>query len=183
MTNVKIFILSVLAVLALVAQVKAENCPDYLNHTFKKLHSEKTLNICDAYFGKVLLVVNTASFCGYTPQFAELQKLNKKYREQGLIILGFASDDFFQESNSEQETAKVCFINYGVTFDMFSPIHVRRGDVHPLFKTLSEKTDSPSWNFNKYLIDKKGNVIKHFGSNVAPESTEMQQAIELLLSQ
>ncbi len=157
-------------------------CPGYLNQSFKKLHSEKTLNICEAYTGKTLLIVNTASFCGYTPQFAGLEKLHKQYKNKGLVVMGFASNDFDQEADDDKQIANVCYINYGVTFDMFSPIHVKGDNAHPLFKALAEQTTPPAWNFNKYLVDGEGKVVKYFDSNVTPESPVMKQAIETLLT-
>lgn len=100
--------------------VIAGKCPEYLNQGIKKLHSEKTLNICEAFAGKLLLIVNTASYCGYTPQFSGLEKLHKAYKDKGLVVLGFASNDFNQEAKDDKEIANVCFINYGVTFEMFA---------------------------------------------------------------
>jgi glutathione peroxidase len=160
----------------------AGSCPDYLNQSFEKLHSDKTLNLCEAYPGKPLLIVNTASFCGYTPQFAGLEKLHKQYQDKGLVVLGFASDDFDQEADSDKAIADVCFINYGVTFDMFSPIHVKGDNAHDLFKALARQSTEPAWNFNKYLLDKDGKLVKYFDSNVTPESDVMQQVLESLLA-
>lgn len=160
----------------------AGSCPEYLNQSFKKLHSDKSLNICEAYAGKPLLIVNTASYCGYTPQFAGLEKLHKQYKDKGLVVLGFASDDFNQEAESDKAIADVCFINYGVTFDMFSPVHVKGEKAHALFKDLTRQSKEPAWNFNKYLLDKAGKVVKYFDSNLTPESGAMNQAIESLLA-
>jgi glutathione peroxidase len=159
----------------------AADCPTYLDQSFKKLHSQETLNLCTAYAGKPLLIVNTASFCGFTPQFAGLEQLHKQYKDKGLVVLGFASDDFFQEADSDKEIANVCYLNYGVTFPMFSPIHVRGNDANPLFKALAEQSSSPKWNFSKYLVDKDGKVVKYFNSLTKPDSDELKQAIEGLL--
>jgi len=156
-------------------------CPDYLNQSFQKLRSPKTLNICEAYAGKPLLIVNTASHCGYTPQFSGLQKLYEQYKDKGLVVLGFPSDDFFQESSDDKEIANICFINYGVKFDMFAPIKVTGDNAHPLFKALAAQAKQPSWNFNKYLLNGEGRVVKYFGSQVTPDSDEMKQALEGLL--
>ncbi len=155
----------------------AGECPDYLNQTVKKLNSEKTLNICEAYAGKALLIVNTASYCGYTPQFGGLEKLHQQYKDQGLVVLGFASNDFNQEGKNDKEIANVCYINYGVTFDMFAPIAVTGPDAHPLFKALAAQSSAPGWNFNKYLVNADGKVVEHFDSQVSPDSTAMKQAI------
>ncbi len=179
----KIFIKNVtlITVLAFISQNIFAACPEYLNHSFKKLHSEKQLNICDSYAGKPLLIVNTASYCGYTPQFAGLEKLNKQYKDKGLVVLGFASNDFDQEDKEEKKIANVCYLNYGVTFDMLSPIHVTSASAHPLFKELATQSRAPAWNFNKYLVSPEGKVVKYFDSNVTPESAAMKQAIEGLL--
>ncbi len=177
--NLKIVGTLILILLSWAIEAK---CPDYLNQSLKKLHSEKTLNICESYVGKPMLIVNTASFCGYTPQFAGLEKLHKQYKNKGLVVMGFASNDFDQEADDDKQIANVCYINYGVTFDMFSPIHVKGDNAHPLFKALAAQTTPPAWNFNKYLIDGEGKVVNYFDSNVTPESPEMRQAIESLLT-
>jgi len=160
---------------------QASECPAYLNQNIKKLHSDKTLNICETYAGKSLLIVNTASHCGYTPQFAGLEKLNKQYKDKGLVILGFASNDFNQEAKDDKEIANVCFINYGVTFDMFAPIKVTGDSANPLFKALAAQSSEPAWNFNKYLLNSEGKVVKYFDSNVTPESVAIKAAIEQVL--
>lgn len=159
----------------------AGECPAFLNQNIKKLHSEKSLNICETYAGKPLLIVNTASYCGYTPQFAGLETLHKQYKDKGLVVLGFASNDFNQEAKDDKEIANVCFINYGVTFDMFAPIKVTGDSAHPVFKALAAQSSQPAWNFNKYLVNKEGKVVSYFDSNVTPESTELKQAIEQVI--
>jgi len=176
-----IFALLPMSVLVFANSVKAGPCPDYLNQPLKKLHSEQTLNICEAYAGKPLLIVNTASFCGYTPQFAGLEKLHQAYKDKGLVILGFSSNDFNQEAKTDKDIANVCFVNYGVTFDMFAPIAVTGPSAHPLFKALAAQTREPAWNFNKYLLDANGKVVNYFNSQVKPDSEEMKLAIEQVL--
>jgi glutathione peroxidase len=165
------------SLLSISASLEARQCPEYLNQNIKKLHSQKTLNICQAYAGKPLLIVNTASYCGFTPQFSGLEKLYNQY----LVVLGFASNDFDQEAKDDKEIAKVCFVNYGVTFDMFAPIKVTGESAHPLFKALASQAREPAWNFNKYLLDADGRVVKYFDSQVTPGSPAMKQAIEQIL--
>lgn len=161
--------------------VAANTCPAYLNRNLRKLHSSETVNICQSYAGRPLLIVNTASHCGFTKQFAGLEALHEKYKDRGLVVLGFPSDDFNQEDKEESKTAEVCYINYGVKFTMFSPLPVKGEAANPIFKELARQTESPSWNFNKYLVKPDGKVVGHFGSKVTPESAELTEAIEQLL--
>ena len=163
------------------SQVTAGQCPAFLDHDFKKLRSEQSVNLCREYAGKPLLIVNTASHCGYTPQFKGLEALNKKYRARGLVVVGFPSDDFKQEAKQETETAEICYINYGVTFTMLSPSVVTGRSANPVFRELARKTSEPSWNFNKYLVSADGKVVQHFDSDVKPDSAQLTQAIEELL--
>ena len=156
-------------------------CAPFLQHKIRRLHSERELDLCALTSGKTVLIVNTASHCGFTPQFKGLEALYKKYQSQGLVILGFPSDDFFQEEDDEKDTAKVCFTNYGVTFPMFNTLAVRGSDAHVIFKHLAEKTTSPKWNFYKYLVSENGERIKHFNSRVTPDDTEFIKAIEAAL--
>ena len=165
----------------LAASAVSAACPDYLDQEFRKLHSKEVVNLCEVSAGKPMLIVNTASHCGYTPQFKGLEKVYEKYRERGLQVVGFASDDFRQEAKDEEKAAEVCYVNYGVTFTMIAPSHVRGDDANPVFRELAKETQAPSWNFNKYLVDGSGKVVQHFGSNTSPDSPELQQAIERLL--
>jgi glutathione peroxidase len=173
--------LVLVAGLLLGSEVTAGQCPAFLNQDFKKLRSEQSINLCEAYAGKPLLIVNTASHCGYTPQFKGLEALNQKYRARGLVVVGFPSDDFKQEAKQEAETAEICYINYGVTFTMLSPSVVTGRNANPVFKELARKSTEPSWNFNKYLVSADGKVVRHFDSNVKPDSAQLNQAIEQLL--
>ncbi|MDN4493299.1 glutathione peroxidase [Ureibacillus aquaedulcis] len=127
--------------------------------------------------GKVLLIVNTATKCGLAPQFDELEELYKKYREQGLEILGFPSDQFKQELSSGNEAAEACRLTYGVTFPMHELIKVNGENAHPLFKYLTEETKgllgkSVKWNFTKFLVDRDGNVVKRFAPTDKPSKFE-----------
>jgi glutathione peroxidase len=160
------------------------NCPALLDFESTKLHSSTTVNFCNNFKSKVLLVVNTASHCGFTPQFKDLEILYNKYRGQGLEIVGFPSNDFNQEASSESKTADVCYINYGVTFTMMSPSSVRGGAVNPFFKRLADKTGSaPSWNFSKYLVDRDGSTVRYYASNKKPMGSSLEQDIVQLLQQ
>ncbi|WP_371376314.1 glutathione peroxidase [Thalassotalea aquiviva] len=153
-------------------------CPAFLNHTMRKLNTTTSIDICKEFAGKPLLIVNTASNCGFTPQFKALESLYQQYKDQGLVVLGFPSDNFFQEEDEEKDTAKVCYINYGVTFPMFATIEVRGDDAHPIFAHLGEQTAAPYWNFYKYLVSKDGQTIQRFSSKVEPLSTQLTMAIE-----
>ncbi len=155
----------------------ATACIDWLDHDMGRLNSSEQHDLCALTAGKTVLVVNTASFCGFTPQFEGLEALYQRYKDEGLMILGFPSDDFNQESDSAAETAEVCFINYGVTFPMTSVIKVKGADAHPIFQKLHVKGE-PQWNFNKYLVSKSGEVLAHYGSTVDPDSATLIQAIE-----
>lgn len=163
------------------AGAMATTCPEYLNLEVRKLHSEETVNLCELTQGKPVLIVNTASNCGYTPQFKALEKLHENYKDKGLVVIGFPSDDFFQEENDEKDTAKVCYINYGVTFTMLSTSPVRGSDANSVFKYLAEKTGAPKWNFYKYVVSGDGAVVQQFNSKVKPDSEELKQAIESVL--
>lgn len=156
-------------------------CPELLQHSFRKLHSTESVNLCEAFGGKPLLIINTASNCGFTDQFAGLETLYQSYAEQGLAVLGFSSNDFFQEADEEADAAEVCYVNYGVTFTMFAPTSVRGKDANPVFKELADQAGAPRWNFTKYLVAPDGKVIGRFGSSVTPADAEIRVAIESLL--
>jgi glutathione peroxidase len=173
--------LTTFALLCCIAPARAADCPAWLDHDFQKLHSSETVNVCKLAAGKPLLIVNTASHCGFTPQFKGLEALHEKYRDQGLVVVGFPSNDFFQEAKDQAETAAVCYINYGVKFTMLAPSAVRGRDVNPVFRELAKQTEAPSWNFNKYLVAPGGKVLAHYDSTVTPESKTLNRAIESLL--
>jgi glutathione peroxidase len=148
----------------------------------RKLNSQETVNLCTAYQGKTLLVVNTASYCGYTPQFEGLEAIYEKYKEDDFVVLGFPSHDFNQEDDNEGKTAELCELTYGVKFPMFEPIHVKGDDADPLYRKLYEATgEQPSWNFNKYLINKNGDIVKHYKSSVKPMDKDLIMDIEAAL--
>ena len=169
-------------VLFLSSSVALANCPQVLDHEMRKLRSKETVNLCEAYAGKPLLVINTASHCGFTPQFKGLEALYKEYHEQGLNVAGFPSNSFRQEAKTEEETAEICYINYGVTFDMYSEIDVTGDDAHPLFAELAAAEGAPRWNFTKYLIDSDGQVVAKFGSREDPQGADIRKAVEAALA-
>ncbi len=162
------------------ATVKA-SCPDFLNHEMRRLHSKENVNLCEVTAGKPVLIVNTASHCGYTPQFKGLEALHRTYQDQGLVVVGFASDSFKQEAESEAKAADVCYVNYGVSFTMLAPTPVRGDDANAVFKALGAQAGEPRWNFNKYLVDGDGTVIEHFDSGTRPDSAQLTSAIEKVL--
>lgn len=159
----------------------SENCPEYLSYDLPKLHSKETVNICEVAAGKPLLVINTASHCGYTKQFEGLEALHQKYKDQGLFVVGFASNDFNQEAKSEAEAAKICRQNFGVSFTMVAPSFVKGPRANPVFEVINQQSQEPGWNFNKYLINKDGQVMEHFSSRVKPNSEKLTKAIEAIL--
>jgi glutathione peroxidase len=135
-----------------------------------------------AYKGKVTLVVNTASECGYTPQYAGLEKLYEEYKDKGLVILGFPSNDFgAQEPGSAEQIHTFCQKNYGVQFPMFEKVATKGSSQSPVYKFLTAKHGEPKWNFHKYLVGKDGQVRAAFPSKVAPESKELRDAIDQAL--
>lgn len=162
----------------------APSCSPLLSHTFPRLQDEAPQNLCQ-YQGKVILVVNTASFCGFTSQYEGLEKLYAKYKDQGFVVLGFPSNDFGQqEPGSNKEIADFCKNTYDVKFPMFSKTVVSGNNPNPLFKMLIAKTGTtPKWNFYKYLIDRNGNVIDSFGSLTKPNSNSITSQIEKLLGE
>ena len=157
------------------------SCPGYLEHSMRKLHSSDQVNLCEIQSGKPMLVINTASHCGYTRQFKGLEALHEKYGERGLVVVGFASNDFNQEAKDEAVAAEVCYVNYGVTFTMVAPSHVKGDNANPVFRELARQSQAPGWNFNKYLIASDGKVVQHFGSNTRPDSNVLEAAIESVL--
>lgn len=156
-------------------------CLPFMQHSEKKLHAKDMLDLCELTAGKPMLIVNTASHCGFTPQFTALEALHKEYKDKGLVVIGFPSDDFFQEEDNEKDTADICFVNYGVTFNMLSPVHVWGSNAHPIFKKLADKTTAPKWNFYKYLVSADGKTVKHFNSKVTPDSEVFVNAVNAIL--
>lgn len=157
-------------------------CPALLDYSFPSLTDQPT-PLC-RFEGKVLLVVNTASECGYTPQYEGLEALYRRYRDKGLVVLGFPANDFGgQEPGSNREIAKFCEVNYGVSFPMFAKSGVSESDANPFYATLAKKTgERPHWNFHKYLIDRSGETVLSFGSAVEPGDRKLVTEIERMLA-
>ncbi|MBX8578298.1 glutathione peroxidase, partial [Pseudomonas cichorii] len=139
--------------LAMSGAALAADCPPLLQGELPKLRSKENIDLCQRFAGKPMVVVNTASFCGFAPQFKGLEALSQRYKAQGLEVLGVPSNDFKQESGDGEETAKVCYVNYGVTFTMTEPQPVRGDGATHLFKVLAEQSSAPRWNFYKYVVD------------------------------
>jgi glutathione peroxidase len=173
------------AALAGPAAFAADACPSLLNQSQPRLQDEKPVNLC-SYSGRVLLVVNTASFCGFTPQYKALEALHAKYQSRGFTVLGFPSNDFGQqEPGSNKDIADFCESTFGVRFPMFAKSSVapgRGGAVNPLFAQLAKATgQSPQWNFHKYLVDRRGTVVASWPSKVDPQDPKSLSEIEKLL--
>lgn len=154
-------------------------CGALLDRTLPRLQDEKPQNLCQ-YAGKVVVVVNTASFCGFTPQYKGLEALHAKYQSRGLVVLGFPSNDFgSQEPGSNKEIADFCENTYGVKFPMFAKTRVKGAQADPLFAELARRTGkTPSWNFHKYLIGRDGEAVSSHSSLVGPDSSSFIQDIE-----
>lgn len=154
-------------------------CPALLKHTFNRLQDEAPQNLCQ-YAGKVILVVNTASYCGFTNQYEGLESLYGRYKNKGLVVLGFPSNDFGkQEPGNDKEIADFCFNTYAVKFPMFSKTVVRGSGKNPLYTELAKATgQTPKWNFHKYLIDRSGTRVASFASEVTPSDKSLISAVE-----
>ena len=160
------------------ADAAPASCPALLRHRFDRLQDEKPQSLCQ-YTGKVLLVVNTASYCGFTGQYAGLEALYARYRERGLVVLGFPSNDFAQESGNNDQIAEFCENTYGVKFPMFAKSHVAGAQASPFFLELAAQSgQAPRWNFYKYLIGRDGRLVTHFPSLTAPDSKQLQHAVQ-----
>ena len=164
-------------------------CSGPLNHVLPRLQDEQPQNLCQ-YAGRVVLVVNTASYCGFTPQYKGLEALYAQYKDRGLVVLGFPSNDFYQEPKGGQEIAQFCQNTYGVKFPMFAKSHVRvnlssksLADDNPVFVDLVRATgEAPSWNFHKYLISRDGKTVLSYGTMVNPQDHDFIMEIEKLLN-
>jgi len=164
--------------------VHAADCPPLLDTALPTLTDDKPASICQ-YKGKVILAVNTASQCGYTPQYEGLEKLYKRYKDRGLVVLGFPSNDFGgQEPGTGVEIARFCEANYGVSFPMFDKTSVAKGKANPFYAKLAKATGTaPGWNFHKYLVDRSGTKALSFNTQVEPSNQKLVAEIERLLAQ
>ncbi len=183
---VKWMMASLLGLMTLLAvmpkESRAADCPALLNHQFNRLQDDAPQNLCQ-YAGKVTLVVNTASYCGFTSQYEGLEKLYAKYQNKGLVILGFPSNDFSQEPDDNKKIADFCYNTYGVKFPMFAKTSVVGRSANPLFAALKKASaKEPSWNFNKYLIGRDGKLVSHYGSLTRPDDKEFLASIEKALA-
>jgi len=153
---------------------------ELLDYDFRRLASDEVVNIGDAYEGKVLLVVNTASKCGTTPQYDGLEQLYTEYGDRGLVVLGFPSNDFLgQEPGTEEQIQEFCRLTYKVRFPMFEKVTVKEGGAHPFFAGLAAAAGTyPTWNFHKYLIGRDGRLIAEFSPRTQPYDDELVASIE-----
>ena len=160
----------------------AGECPPLLNHTFASLQDGKPMPLCQ-YAGKVILVVNTASYCGFTSQYDGLEKLYARLKDKGLVVLGFPSNDFGeQEPGTEKEIADFCRMTYGVEFPMVGKTVVKGKNANPFYLKLAEITDSrPKWNFHKYLINREATQVLSFSSLTKPDDKDLLKKIDEFL--
>lgn len=177
--------LAALAMLLTISSVAAHAaCPKLLDHPFKPLIGSEPESLC-AYAGKVVLVVNTASRCAFTPQYDGLEALHREYGPRGLVVVGFPSNDFGgQEPGSASQIKDFCETTYGVKFPLHAKTQVSGSEAHPFYRALTTQTgEAPGWNFHKYLIDRQGTHVLAFASNVRPEDAKLTAAIERLLGE
>jgi glutathione peroxidase len=168
------------ATLSVVPAANAATCPDVLNHRFKTVMG-KEVNLCD-YADRPVLVVNTASRCGYTPQFSKLQAMYDQYKDQGLVVLGFPSNDFRQELATNQEVGEFCQVNYGVKFPMMEMSSVKGSGANAFFKGLAGSSGvEPGWNFHKYLIAPGGKEVYSFATRVEPDAGDVMSKLKPML--
>ena len=173
-----------LSPIAALALPESADCPALLRHTFNKLQTGQPQSLCQ-FQGKVLLIVNTASYCEYTKQYEGLEAMYRKYRDRGLVVVGFPSNDFGkQEPGSNQQIAEFCRTTYGVQFPMFEKSSVAKLSANPLYTELAAKTGAaPEWNFHKYVVDRNGTPIASFASDLPPDSPKLVELIERLLAE
>jgi glutathione peroxidase len=159
------------------------DCPAALDYHNRPLAKESPVHLCDLMAGKVVLVVNTASKCAYTPQYDGLEKLYERYHHRGLVVAGFPSNDFAgQEPGTEKQIRDFCQLTYAVEFPMFEKVRVKGDSADPFYRHLAKETgQQPAWNFHKYVLDRNGSVVASFPSQVTPEDERLVDLIEELL--
>jgi len=161
-----------------VSAAGTEPCSDLPNYKMSDLRSSEKLDFCQAFQGKVILAVNTASDCGYTLQSKGLEALYQKYNDQGLVLVGFPSNDFNQEFDASEKTANVCYINYGMTLSRLEKSVVKESSADVFFQNLIKATgQAPEWNFYKYLIGRNGSSIEAFANKVTPEQLDSKNKL------
>lgn len=160
---------------------KANACPPALDFTVRALDEDRKVNLCEEYKGKLVMIVNTASKCGFTPQFEGLEALHEKYKDKGFVVLGFPSNDFAnQDPGSEKQVAEFCRLTYGVKFPMFEKTHAAKSNASPIYKKLAELSGGkyPKWNFYKYVISPEGELIGSYSSFTKPNAKRLVKLIE-----
>ena len=172
------------ALLLLIATTTSADEDALLDQDFRRLAADEVVNLADTYAGKVLLVVNTASKCGNTPQYEGLEKLYEEYGEDGLVVLGFPSNDFLgQEPGTEEQIQDFCRLTYSIKFPMFEKVTVKQGDAHPFFDKLADVSGTyPTWNFHKFLIGRNGQLISEFSPRTQPYDQDLIAQISAALS-
>ena len=161
---------------------EAQSCPATLQHSFPRLQDEKPQSLCQ-YSGKVVLIVNTASYCGFTGQYKGLEALYARYKDRGLVVLGFPSNDFSQETGSNQQIADFCENTFGVKFPMFAKSSVKGPEASPLYQQLAQLSGTaPRWNFHKYLLGRDGKLVDNYSSLTGPDNKGLVRAIEQQLA-
>jgi len=164
------------------ADAQTSKCHDNLDVNVRSLNDNQMVNLCETYQGKVILIVNTASKCAFTGQYEDLEAIYARYKADGLVVLGFPSNDFGnQDPGTEKQIQDFCRTTYGVEFPMFQKSRVTKQYADPLFRKLGEQAGYPKWNFYKYLLDRDGNLVESFSSFTSPASKEFQVRIESLL--
>ena len=183
--NEKFLNILFLLILVAVSSVVTAASGGLLDRSYRPLAGKTDVHLGKTYAGQVLLVVNTASKCGFTPQFEALEGLHARYKTRGFAVLGFPSGDFMaQEFSDEKEIQEFCTLTYGVKFPMFQKVHVKGDEATPFYKALAKAAgEAPKWNFHKYLIGRDGKVVASFGSRTKPDAPEVIAAIEAALRQ
>lgn len=182
LTRYLILLTGLLLLLAVPAVQAQSGCPSLLNHTFPRLQDDAPQNLCQ-YRGKVVVIVNTASYCGFTQQYEGLEKIYARYKDRGLVVVGFPSNDFGnQEPGTNQQIAEFCTNTFGVKFPMLAKTVVKGPKANPLFRQLARQSESPGWNFHKYILNRNGDLVRSFSSQVSPDDRQFIAEIERALA-